>query len=157
MQRQRYTARIGHGVSIAEDVPYDDLVNRVLEYVLRAAIAKAADQFTWEEEELRRNGLYGIEFAREAKALWWNRSEFQAERDEALREGCNGRFLSSNELDAEFIATLDVDVRERLRRAGYSIPSLLTDMKELYQQIASEASDRTMQAREALVAEILTA
>ena len=153
--RQRYTARIGHGASIAEGVPYDELVPLVLEFLLRAAIAKATDQSSWEQEEVRRGGLRRIEFACEGKALWWDRNSFAAERREAERDGLQQRFDLGNADGTIFFETLDADLRERLRRAGYATPSLLANMKELFLQIDVETADRAAAAREALVAEIL--
>ena len=155
MRIQRFTARIGHGVSIAEDVTYDELVERVLEFVVRAAIAKANDYSTWEEEELRREGLRAIEFLKDGKALWWDREAFDAEDAEAKRERAHERFLSQNEFGGTFFEGLDSDLRVRLRSAGYSTTTLFTDMKELYREIAADAIDRSAQAKEGLVAEIL--
>ena len=80
----RYSACIGAS-AIAADVSYDELVGGVLEFVLRAAIAVAADQFEWEHEELRRDGLTAIEFFREGKALWWDRECFESERADPER------------------------------------------------------------------------
>lgn len=155
MRSQRFTARIGHGVSIAEDVSYDELVDHVLEFVVRGAIAKANDRSTWEEEELRRQGLKGIEFAREGKALWWDLDAFSAELAEAKREGAGELFVSRNECAVRFFDALDFDLRERLRGAGYSTASLFADMNEIYREIAADASDRSSQANEGLIAEIL--
>lgn len=151
----RFTARIGHGVSIAEDVDYDELVTRVLEFVARAAIAKAIDQHTWEEEEVRRQGLNAIEFVKGGKALWSDRDAFEIERSEAKRERVGERFLATNECGRTFFEKLDADLRERLRFAGYSVVSLRTEMRDLYREIAADASDRSAQAREGLVAEII--
>lgn len=155
MRIQRFTARIGHGVSIAEDVSYDELVDRVLEFVVRAAIARANDHSTWEEEELRREGLKRIEFAGDGRALWWDRDAFEAENAEAKRESAQDLFASQNTFDGSFFHALDRDLRERLRQAGYATGELFADMKELYREIAADASDRSAQAREGLVAEIL--
>jgi hypothetical protein len=155
MRSPRFTARIGHGVSIAEDVSYDELVDRVLEFVVRAAIARANDRSTWEEEELRRQGLKGIEFARASKALWWDADAFAAEQAEAKREGASELFLSRNECGGTFFETLDADLRKRFRNAGYSTASLITEMNEIFREIAADASDRSSQANESLIAEIL--
>ena len=117
----RYSARIGV-TPVAAGVPYDELAGRVLEFVLQAAIAVAADQFEWEHEELRRGGLTAIEFFREGKALWWDRECFEAERADPER----------NELDSGFFDRLDGDLRTRLKRAGYEVPSLIACTKALY-------------------------
>ncbi|HEY2473763.1 MAG TPA: hypothetical protein VGI19_03085 [Candidatus Cybelea sp.] len=140
----RYSARIGP-VTIAEDVPYDALAQRVLEFLLRAAIALAADQFEWEHEELRRGGLTAIEFFRNGKALWWDRESFEAEEADSERD----------ELDAEFFDRLDIDLREKLKRAGYEVPSLVACTKPLYVEIAADVADRCAVAREDLLREIL--
>lgn len=140
----RYSARIGPAL-ITPNVPYDDLVGKVLEFLLRAAIAEATDQFDWEHEELRRGGLSAIEFFREGKALWWDRESFEAEQADP----------AGNELDAAFFDRLDQDLRDRLRRAGYDVPPLIACTKALYVEIAAEVADRYAGAREALVLEIL--
>ena len=142
-------------MSIAENVSYSELVRRVLEFVLRAAVSRAGDQFAWEEEELRRQGLHRIEFACSGRALWWDASAYGAEESEAKREGARRRFASENALDLQFFEKLDVDLRERLCRAGYSTPSLLADMKELFVEIAAEVADRSARARDALIGEIV--
>ena len=140
----RYSARVG-GSAIAAGLPYDELAGRVLEFVLRAAIAVAADQFEWEHEELRRDGLTAIEFFREGKALWWDRECFEAERADPER----------NELDAAFFDRLDHDLRARLKRAGYEVPPLIACTKVLYSEIAADVADRCAGARESLLVEIL--
>jgi hypothetical protein len=140
----RYSARVGAS-AIAAGLPYDELAGRVLEFVLRAAIAVAADQFEWEHEELRRDGLTAIEFFREGKALWWDRECFEAERADPER----------NELDAAFFDRLDHDLRARLKRAGYEVPSLIACTKVLYHEIAADVADRCAGARESLLVEIL--
>jgi hypothetical protein len=140
----RYSARVGATV-IAIGVPYDELTGRVLEFVLQAAIAVAADQFDWEHEELRRDGLTAIEFFREDKALWWDRECFEAEQSDPKR----------NELDPAFFDRLDRDLQTRLKRAGYEVPSLIACTKALYNEIAADVADRCAGARESLLAEIL--
>ncbi|MBV8723613.1 MAG: hypothetical protein JO277_15790, partial [Candidatus Eremiobacteraeota bacterium] len=85
MEAYHYTARIGSG-SIAEDLSYAKLLERTLEFVLRAAVAKAIDEFAWEQEELRRSGLRAIEFVRDGKAIWWDAEAFELEQKEAWRE-----------------------------------------------------------------------
>jgi hypothetical protein len=140
----RYSARIGV-TPIAAGLPYDELAGRVLEFMLRAAIAVAADQFEWEHEELRRGGLTAIEFFREGKALWWDRECFEAERADPER----------NELDSGFFDRLDRDLRTRLKRAGYEVPSLIACTKALYAEIAADVADRCAGARASLLVEIL--
>ncbi|HEY1881787.1 MAG TPA: hypothetical protein VGG51_01940 [Candidatus Cybelea sp.] len=140
----RYSARIG-ATAIAADVPYEELAGRVLEFVLQGAIAVAADQFEWEHEELRRDGLTAIEFFREGKALWWDRECFEAEQADPER----------NELDSAFFDRLDRDLRTRLKRAGYEVPSLIACAKPLYAEIAADVADRCAGARESLLVEIL--
>jgi hypothetical protein len=130
---------------IGEGVPYDGLVDLVLEFVLRAAIAEASDAFEWEHEELRRAGLCAIEFFRDGRALWWDRESFEAEAAEGER----------NQLDVAFFERLDGDLRARLRRAGYDVPSLIAGMKPLYHEIAADVADRCAGARQNLLTEIL--
>lgn len=154
MRIERYTARIGHGVSIAEDVTYDELVDRVLEFVVRAAISRANDDCCWEEDELRRQGLRAVEFLRDGRALWWDCNAFEAESRAAKRARSEKQFAVQNELGESFYRMLAEDLRERFRRVGYSASELFTDMKDIFREIAADASDRTIQAKESLVAEI---
>ncbi|HKU81878.1 MAG TPA: hypothetical protein VJP76_06875 [Candidatus Tumulicola sp.] len=85
VRTQRHTARIAEGASIAENVAYEELVTRVLAFIIDAALAKAADRCSWEHEEMRRYGLQKIAFARDGRALWWDRDVFGAEEAEAVR------------------------------------------------------------------------
>ncbi|HEX4014924.1 MAG TPA: hypothetical protein VHX17_13695 [Candidatus Cybelea sp.] len=142
---ERYSARIG-AMGVAAGVPYDELVGRILELVLRAAIAVAADQFEWEDEELRRDGLMAIEFFHGGRALWWDAACFGAERPDP----------EQNELDPHFFERLDLDLRRRLKRAGYGVPPLLACSKALYAEIAADVADRCAGARESLLIEILS-
>jgi hypothetical protein len=152
---QPYTARIGLGATIAENVSYDDLILRVLEFMLRAAIARANDNIRWEDEELRREGLRRIEFACDGKALWWDRQTFSAERAEACREGVGERFDAENACRSVFLKKLDADLRGRLAEAGYSSPCLITNMKALFSELAVDARQQATEAQELLVQSIL--
>jgi hypothetical protein len=60
----RYTARMEESVNIAEDVAYERLSTGILEFTVRAAIARSEDESEWEHEELRRRGLGGIQIFR---------------------------------------------------------------------------------------------
>ena len=151
----RYTTRIGESVSIAEDVPYESLTAAILEFTIRAAAARSADESEWEHEELRRRGLGSLQVFRDGKALWTDGESFQAELAEATRERVADRFNASNELDPAFFEKLDQDLRDRWRLAGYDIASLLENMKALFAEVESDAHDRAANAREALIEEIL--
>ena len=151
----RYTTRIGESVSIAEDVPYESLTTAILEFTIRAAAARSADESEWEHEELRRRGLGSLQVFRNGKALWTDGESFQAELAEAARERVVDRFNAGNELDPEFFEKLDRDLRDRWRLAGYDISSLLENMKALFAEVESDANDRAANAREALIEEIL--
>lgn len=155
MKTRRYTAKIAGGITIAENVTYDELANRVLDFILRAAIALSIDSFEWEHEKLRREGLEGIDFFAGERALWLERESFDVEKESAKRAGCLTRFLATNELDIDFFTKLDGDLRERLARAGYAAEPLITDMKKIFREISDDVKDRSAQAQQALVAEIL--
>lgn len=155
MKTRRYTAKIAGGVTIAENVTYDELATRMLDFILRAAIALSIDSFEWEHEKLRREGLQGIEFFVGEKALWLDRDCFDIEKESAKRAGYHTRFLARNEFVEGFLATLDSDVRERFARAGYATPPLIADMKKLFREISDDLKDRSAQAQQALVTEIL--
>jgi hypothetical protein len=101
--------------------------------------------------------LRQIAFTRDGKALWWDGTAFEAEQREARREHIVRRFAGANRLDLDFLGHLDRDLREKLRGAGYATPSLVTSMKELFRQVIADANDRSAQAVESLVAEILEA
>lgn len=155
MRTRRYTAKIAGGITIAENVTYDELANRVLGFILQAAIALSIDSFEWEHEKLRREGLESIDFFAGEKALWLERDSFDVEKESAKRAGCLTRFLATNELYIDFFSSLDADLRERLARAGYSAEPLITDMKKLFREISDDVKDRSAQAQQALVTEIL--
>jgi hypothetical protein len=155
VRTRRYTAKIAGGITIAENVTYDDLVTRVLDFILHAAIALSIDSFEWEHEKLRREGLQGIDFFAGEKALWLDRESFDVEKENAKKSGYQTRFLSTNEFIEKFLANLDADLRERLARAGYAASPLITDMKSLYREISDDVKDRSAQAQQALVSEIL--
>jgi hypothetical protein len=155
VKTRRYTAKIAGGVTIAENVTYDDLATRVLDFILHAAIALSIDSFEWEHEKLRREGLQGIEFFVGERALWLDRESFDVEKENAKKSGYQTQFLSTNEFVDDFLTNLDSDLRERLARAGYAAPSLISDMKKLYREISDDVKDRSAQAQQALVTEIL--
>jgi hypothetical protein len=155
VETRRYSAGIAGGVMVAQNVTYDELLTRLLDFVLNAPVARAVDDFAWEQEEVLRGGLRSIDFFSGGKSLWWDRDAFDTEKEGMMRNGTGERFLEKNELDARFLRKLDADLREHLKRAGYITPSLITSMKPLYRDISADLSDRSAQARTALVTEIL--
>ncbi|HKU81879.1 MAG TPA: hypothetical protein VJP76_06880 [Candidatus Tumulicola sp.] len=50
---------------------------------------------------------------------------------------------------------MDRDLRDRLRRAGYSTNPLISSMCDLFEQIASEADERSANAQRQLADEIV--
>ncbi len=151
----RYTARLEDVVRIAENVAYESLLAGILEFTVRAAVARSLDESEWVHEELRRRGLKGIQTFRDGKAIWTDRDNFEAELAEARRNDSADRFDAGNELDTAFLEELDRDLRERLRLAGYEVSSLLENMKALFVELESDVKDREVDAREAMVEEIL--
>ena len=151
----RYTARMEQSVSIAEDVPYERLCAGILEFTVRAALARFADESEWVHEELRRRGVTGIQIFRNGKAIWTDRAIFEVELAEARRSNFEDRFREANELDAGFLELLDRDLRARWRLAGYEISSLRESMKPLFSQIEADAKDAVAGARQAFAEEIL--
>jgi hypothetical protein len=149
-----YSARIGESHSLGENVSYDALVLRVVEFTVRAALARCVDECEWEHELLRTKGLGALQIFRDARALWSDRELFAVELAEARREH-DSRFEQTNELDCDFCHRLDRDLRGIWRRAGYETPSLLRDMKRLFAELESDATERASGAREGLVIEIL--
>lgn len=138
-------------------MPYDALLLQVLAFTVRAAVARCADESEWEHEQLRRNGLAALQLSRDGKALWSDTQTFAEELTEACREGIGPRFQAQNELDPAFYDCLDRDLRTRWRRLGYETPSLRTDMKRLFLELERDVADRTMHAREHMLAEYLKA
>jgi hypothetical protein len=155
MKPARYSVRIGEAHCIAESVSYETLLNSIIEFALRAAIARSSDECEWEHEELRRRGLGALQIFRDKKAIWDDRATFEAERDEARREHVGKRFAAANELGDSFYARLDHDLRARWQRAGYRVPSLEHDMKRLFLELERDIASRAAAARESLLAEIV--
>jgi hypothetical protein len=149
-----YSARISPSARIAEDVEYDTLIERMCEYTLRAAFARATDDYDWEQDELRRKGLRVVEFLHDGRAIWQDRAAFEQSLAEARTAAIPG-FGERNELDPELPERVDRDLRERLRRAGYLVPSLALDMKRLFAELEADVIDCTLKARERLLNHLL--
>jgi hypothetical protein len=155
MKAPLYSARIGESLCIAENTSYDALLKSIVEFTVRAAVARSTDDNDWEHEELRRKGLCAVQIFRNGRAVWAEPDAFDAELTEARREQIEPRFSKSNELDAKLYSHLDRDLQVRWRMAGYEVPSLLNDMKKLFGELERDATDRATGAREGLVNEIL--
>ncbi|MBV8489603.1 MAG: hypothetical protein JO199_03660 [Candidatus Eremiobacteraeota bacterium] len=153
MPADRYTARIG-GTTIAENAPYDTLLVRIVEYTVRAAVARTADRSEWEFEELRDRGIDALEIAHDGKAIWCDRRDYECERAAAVSQAAGETFDASNELDAGFCERLDHDLRARWQRAGYETPSLAGNMRPLFGELERDAADRAAVAQNGLVADI---
>jgi len=154
MESALYSARIGDSYSIGERMQYEALLRRIMEFTIRAAIARSIDESEWEHEELRHKGLGALAILRGGKAIWIDGELYARELAEAKRER-DPRFEQSNELDPVLFERLDCDLRERWRRAGYDVPCLMHDMKKLFTELERDASDRAAGAREDLLAELL--
>lgn len=136
-------------------MPYETLLLGVMAFVVRAAVARAADESNWEQEQLRRNGLGALQFSRDDKALWDDTQTFAEELAEACREGVGPRFQAQNELDPAFYEQLDNDLRARWRGLGYEAPSLRDDMKPLFLELQRDVADAASHARERVLAGLL--
>jgi hypothetical protein len=154
MHSELYSARIGESYSITEQSTYDGLLQRIMEFTIRAALARSIDESDWEHEELRRKGLAALQIVRNGRAVWACRESFGAELAEARRER-DARFEQSNELNPALYDRLDGDLRACWRRAGYDTPSLAHDMKKLFAELERDAADRAAGARESLLTELL--
>lgn len=126
-----------------------------MEFTVRAAMARSRDDADWEQDELRRSGLACLQLFRNGKAIWSDPETFESELAEAKREHLEDRFKERNELDPELNRRLDRDVRERWRSVGYSAPSVMVCMKELFNELERDLSDRANRAMERLLSEIL--
>jgi hypothetical protein len=151
---QHYSARIGESCPIAEQLPYEALLCRIMEFTIRAALARSVDESEWEHEELRRKGLRALQIFRAGKAVWADEADYQEQLSETRREG-DTRFERTNESDPALYERLDTDLRARWRCVGYETPSLISDMKKLFAEIERDATERAQGAREGLVAELL--
>jgi hypothetical protein len=154
MSSETYSVRIGESRSIGESISYELLLLRIMEFTVRAALARSVDESEWEHELLRTEGLGALEILRNAKAIWSDRELFEGELAEARREG-DSRFEQTNELDPDLYQRLDCDLRAAWCRAGYESPSLLGEMKHLFAALESDATERASGAREGLVIEVL--
>ncbi|MBV8196702.1 MAG: hypothetical protein JO263_01085 [Candidatus Eremiobacteraeota bacterium] len=150
-----YSACIGESHRIAEDVPYETLLSRIMEFTIRAALAHSIDENDWEQDQLRRNGLRAIGLFRNGKAIWSDCAAFEIELAEARRERVESRFAQTNAADPALYARLDRDLVRRWRLAGYQTPSLANDMKPLFVELERDAAERAEGARESLVGELL--
>lgn len=155
VNRPLYSARIGESHCIADRVTYDTLLNRIVEFTIRAALARCVDECEWEQDELRRKGIGALQIFRNDKAVWADSATFERELAEARREHVEERFRNTNEADPELHQRLDDDLRARWRAAGYQSPSLARDMKKIFCELERDASERAEVARESLVAELL--
>jgi hypothetical protein len=155
MSGARYSVRVGESHCIAEGISYDALLERIVEFTIRAAVARTIDESEWEHEELRRKGLGALQIFHNERAVWDDGAIFETELEEARRERACTRFKSANELDAAFYRKLDEDLRARWQRAGYAVASMRHDMKPLFSELERDLSERCAGAREALLNEIL--
>jgi hypothetical protein len=157
MSPARYSVRIGEAHCIGADVCYEALLARVMEFTIRAAVARSEDESDWEHEQLRRNGLCALQLFRNDRAIWDNPLTFADELAGARRGDCAQRFEAQNELDPAFYELFDSDLRARWRRLGYETPSLRYDMKVLFSELEREAAERAADARKRLLADFVKA
>lgn len=156
MDAHRYTARI-ESLVLTENASYSDLLKSLMERIVRAAVARAADESTWEYEELRKHGLCAVQFLRDGRALWREVSCFRFESLAAEQAGDAVRFYAQNELDPGFFERLGFDLREKWARAGYACQDLCEGMKDLFRELEADALERAAGARRALIEEIVQA
>ena len=150
-----YVARIGESHRLADGVSYPALLNRIMEFTIRAALARSVDECEWEQDELRRRGLDAIQIFRDGKAIWADSAAFEHELTEARRERVEQRFRDANEADPALYLRLDDDLRARWRAAGYETPSLASDMKKIFAELERDAAERAEVARQSLIGELL--
>ena len=151
---QLFSARIGESCVLAERIAYDELLRRIMEFTVRAALARTVDESEWEHDELRRKGLAAIDVFRNEKAIWTDERTFSEERA-AAQCSRDLRFERFNELDPALYARINRDLRHQWRRAGYDSPCLLHDMKKLFDELERDAADRAAGARESLLVDLL--
>jgi hypothetical protein len=157
MDPARYSVRIGESHCVAEGIPYDALLDRIVEFTIRAAVARSTDDSEWQHEELRRRGLGALQIFCNQRAVWDDATTFESELSGARRQNVCRKFKAANELNPAFLTNLDRDLRARWRRAGYEVPSLRCDMKPLFAELERDAADRAADARESLLGDVLRA
>jgi hypothetical protein len=157
MVHARYSVWIGETHCIGVGISYEALLARLMEFTIRAAHARFADESTWEHEQLRRKGLGALELFHNARAVWDDPQTFAEELAEAKRENAMRRFRGENELDPALYERLDDDLRARWRRLGYETSSLLDDMKPLFAELERDVSESTEHARKRLLDGLLVA
>jgi hypothetical protein len=155
VNRPLYAARIGESHRLADGVSYAALLNRIMEFTIRAALARSVDECDWEHDLLRRRGLGAIQIFRNGKAIWADSAAFEQELAEARRERIEERFREANDADPALCRRLDEDLRARWRAAGYETPSVANDMKKIFSELEREAAECAEAARESLVGELL--
>jgi hypothetical protein len=156
MDLDRYSAQIGESCCIAQRETYETLLTRIVEFSVRAAVARSVDESEWEHEQLRRRGLSALQIVRNGKAVWEDRVAYDAELAEARRERIDERFEAANEVDAGLYKKLDADLRSRWRRMGYATPTLGHNMRCLFEELVRDATDRADDARERLLEELIS-
>ncbi|MEO6836721.1 MAG: hypothetical protein ABI231_12570 [Candidatus Tumulicola sp.] len=152
----RYSAQISPSARIVENASYDTLLDRICEYMVRAAFARATDRHDWEQDQLRCRGLLAIELFHNGRAVWQDRSDFEGLLSEAADASAAAQFATANELDPGLTERIEWDLRVRWRRAGYMVPELYGNMKKLFEELESYVRDCDRDARDALIAELLS-
>jgi hypothetical protein len=155
MDLDLYSAQIGESCCIAQGEKYDMLLTRIVEFSVRAAMARSVDEMEWEQEQLRRRGVSALQIFRNGKAVWEDRPVYDSELAEARREGIDERFQAANEADAGLYQKIDADLCARWRHLGYATSTLGHDMKGLFAELARDAAERAEEARKRLLEELL--
>ncbi|HKU82220.1 MAG TPA: hypothetical protein VJP76_08630 [Candidatus Tumulicola sp.] len=150
-----YTAWIGQSACIAENVSYDNLLAKIDEFTVRAAISRTIDRHGWEQDELRRAGLTAFELFHNGKAVWRDPDSYEESLREARRERVAQRFTSSNELNPRLIERLDADLQLRWRMRGFLVSSLCSDMRPLFAELEETVRGSILGTLEGLVDELL--
>lgn len=157
MASDRYSARVGPSIVVADDVPYAALLRRIVRFTLEAAVARSADEARWEQDELRKRGLTVLELTHGDKAVWRDATVYDTELVAARNAGAAAEFTSGNRLDQEILARLDRDLRRLWRQAGYDAPCLIHNMKRLFAELEADLGESASGARTAFMDEIVRA
>jgi len=150
-----YTVRIGERDCFARAVTYDDMLRRIVERTLHAALARSIDAGDWEDEQLRRQGLESLQIYEGTRAIWSDRALYEHELAASRTLNADDSFVKENMVDPDLYDRLDRDLRRLWRTAGYTVTSLRNSMKPLFHEIEKDTNRYAEHARESVATDVM--